>query len=214
MKLFNFHTHNKSEEYGIINISPGEDIIEGKIYSCGLHPWYIDSDYQEKTENIRQLAGENKIVAIGEAGFDPKSPADLNLQKDVFRKHVGISEKYNKVLIIHCVKYYNELIALKKEIKPAGAWIIHGFRGKIQTASELLKHGFYFSVSESLFIDRHKAEQFFKLIPFDKIFFETDDSNYLIENIYNFASIQYKISLEELVLQINRNLESIGIWVG
>lgn len=214
MKLFNFHTHNKSEGYGIINIFPGEDIIEGKKYSCGLHPWYIDNDYQEKIEKIDQLAGKNKIVAIGEAGFDPKSPAGFNLQKDIFRKHVDISEKHDKVLIIHCVKYYNELIALKKEIKPAGAWVIHGFRGKMQTASELLKHGFYFSVSESLFIDRHKAEQFFKLIPSDKIFFETDDSNYLIENIYNFASIQYKISLEELVLQINRNLESIGVWVG
>ncbi len=214
MKLFNFHTHNKSESFGIINTFPEGEFSEGNTYSCGLHPWYIDDKYPKDIEKIELLAKNNIIAAIGEAGFDSKSTSDLELQKKIFRLHIEISEKYKKPLIIHCVKYFNELIVLKKEICPTQAWIIHGFRGKSQIVSELLKHNFYFSVSESLTKDRIKAEKFFQLIPANKIFFETDDSKYKIENIYNFAAIQYEMDLEELVLQINKNLASIGIWVG
>jgi len=209
--MFNFHTHNKSENYGIINIFPGDETIAGKRYSCGLHPWNYSEIYDKDLSKIEVLAKENKLVAIGETGFDPKSPVDLNLQTKIFQKHVEISEKYNLPLIIHCVKFYNQLIAIKSQIKPENVWIIHGFNGKITIAEELVANGFYFSLSEIILKDIGKAARLLEIIPTENIFFETDNKNYNIESIYNFAAKQFSMSLADLKKYLEINLKIMGI---
>ncbi|MDD3860533.1 MAG: TatD family hydrolase [Bacteroidales bacterium] len=211
MKLFNFHTHNKSENYGIINIYPEENILFGKKYSCGLHPWHYSENYETALSQIELLAKEEKIVAVGETGFDPKSPVNIDMQSKIFVKHVEISEKYNLPLIIHCVKYYNELIKIKSQLKPQNIWILHGFNGKIDIAKKLVEQGFYFSISENILKDTKKAGSLLEIIPTDTIFFETDDKNYNIETIYKFVAENYSMTLSDLVKYIEINLKIMGI---
>jgi len=211
MELFNFHTHNKSENYGIINIFPGDEIIAGKRYSCGLHPWNYSENYDKDLSKIEVLAKEKKLVAIGETGFDPKSPVDIELQTKIFLRHVEISEKYNLPLIIHCVKFYNQLIKIKSQLKPENVWIIHGFNGKITIAKELVKNEFCFSISETVLQNIEKAENLFKIIPAENLFLETDDKNTDIESIYNFAAKQFSMSLSDLKKYVEINLKIMGI---
>lgn len=211
MKLFNFHTHNKFENYGIINIYPEEKILSGKKYSCGLHPWHYSKNYETALSRIELLAKENKIVAIGETGFDSKSLLSIEMQSKIFIKHVEISEKYNLPLIIHCVKYYNELIKIKSQIKPENIWILHGFNGKTDIAKKLVEQGFYFSLSENILKDIKKADSLLEIIPTDTIFFETDDKDYNIETIYKFVAEKYSMTLSDLVKYIEINLKIMGI---
>lgn len=81
----------------------------------------------------------------------PQFPLNLNraeilsAQTALLRYHYELSETLGKPLILHIVKSFPEIIALKKQWKPAQPWIIHGFRGKPQLASELLAHGFHLS---------------------------------------------------------------------
>ena len=176
MKLFNFHTHNPNEDYGIINLFPdASSIEENKLYSIGLHPYYYSENYMQEIEKIQQKAQYPNIVAIGETGFDVKSKVSFEIQKEIFMKHVEISETYKKPLIIHCVKYYNELIEIKKAIKPTQIWVIHGFNAKVGLIKPLFNAGFYFSISVSLLKNQAKSKIFFDIVPCDKIFFETDD---------------------------------------
>jgi TatD DNase family protein len=211
MELFNFHTHNKSEGYGIINIFPDDEIVSGKRYSCGLHPWNYSENFEKDLSKIEILAKKNKLVAIGETGFDPKSPVNIKLQTKIFQKHVEISEKYNLPLIIHCVKFYNQLIKIKSQLNPENVWIIHGFNGKISIADELVKNGFYFSLSEIILKDIAKAESLLEIIPTENLFFETDDKNFDIESIYNFAAKQFSMSLSDLKKYLEINLKIMGI---
>lgn len=211
MTLFNFHTHNKEENYGIINIFPEEEILSGKRYSCGLHPWHYSRNYETALSQIELLAKENKIVAIGETGFDPKSPVSIDMQSEIFERHADISEKYKLPLIIHCVKYFNNLISIKNKINPESAWVIHGFNGKTSIASELVKNGFYFSISEKILMSKEKATEIINIIPIEKILFETDDHDSDISNIYNFAAKIYGLSLNEMKKIIDTNLKSIKI---
>ena len=211
MKLFNFHTHNTREEFGIINVNSNSDISPNKQYSIGLHPWDYELNYTALLSEMKNISKSKNIVAIGETGFDPKSKLDISVQKEIFTQHVQLSEDLQKPLIIHCVKYYNELIEIKLKLNPKQKWILHGFRGKSGVANSLLKNGLYFSINEDILKNGDHAVELICLMRKDRIFLETDDLDTSIENIYNFVAKTFEIDKEELHKIIQKNIKTIGL---
>ena len=199
MKFIDIHTHNKSEEtaYAIFN-SNGEPTTG--CASIGIHPWDVDGTWEKRFRAIKELAKSPEITAIGECGIDrAHSGAGLELQTEVFRAHITLSEELKKPLIIHCVKAVDNIISQYKECKPQQAWIIHGFRGKPQQAEQLTRAGLYLSLGE------HFNAESAKVIPADKLFIESDESSLPINEIYNSVAQARNMSLEELILQIETN---------
>jgi TatD DNase family protein len=211
MAFFDFHTHNKNSENAIINIFPNENIISGKLMSCGMHPWYYRENYADEIIFIEDLAKSKKIIAIGEVGFDPVSQVNLETQNKIFIEHFKISETYNLPLIIHCVKYFHVLKELKKNLNPKQAWIIHSFNSKPEILQDLQRQGFYFSFSNSIFKNSEKAKTIFNTILPERFFLESDDSQLDIKEIYHLASEYFNLEMEELKSQISKNLKHIGI---
>ncbi len=211
MSYFDFHTHNKETESGIINIFPNQDLIQNKILSCGLHPWYYKQDFKSDIEIINKLANSKSIVAIGETGFDPISTLNIEQQKAIFFEHVNLSEKYKLPLIIHCVKYFHLLKVIKQKIKPSQAWIIHNYNSKVEIARDLHKSGFYFSFSNNLFQNKEKAEKILKIVQAKNFFLETDNSELKIKDIYKLASEVLKADIKTISEQIHKNLKDIGL---
>lgn len=177
LPCIDIHTHDKSRINAIINIYPHEPLIEGAYHSVGIHPWHtIDVD----SSTIKKLnihAAHPQVVAIGETGIDALKGASIEKQIEIFRLHVELSEQHKKPLIIHCVKAFNEIITLKKQLRPSMPWIIHGFRGKPQLASQLINQGFYISLGE------HFNPLSASIIPIDHLLFETDESTLDIDTI-------------------------------
>lgn len=138
----------------------------GYTYSVGIHPWNCLRATRKDLLMLRALAAEPCVKAIGETGLDtlhkfpelaegnaaPDSKDVLNdllkVQMELLKYHVTLSEELGKPLILHVVKQFGEIIRLKRELRPAQPWIIHGFRGKPELARELLRHGFYLSYGE------------------------------------------------------------------
>ena len=180
------HTHDKSRTDAIINIYPNEEIIEGAYHSVGIHPWHTVDIDSSTIEKLSTLTAHPQVVAIGETGLDALKGASIEKQIEIFKLHVSLSEKYQKPLIIHCVKCFNEIIELKKTLHSTMPWIIHGFRGKPQLAQQLLDNGFYISLGEKFNIETAS------IIPTNRLLFETDESpldiNTVIENIKKFIS--------------------------
>jgi len=140
---FNNHTHTSSptstEIVEIINLFPSKslELYKDKFYSIGIHPSHIDnnniSDQLKLIETLMQL---DNVIAVGEIGLDRNSDVSFNIQKEVFEKQLSIAEKYNKPVIVHCVKAYSEILHYRKQ--STCAWIMHGFRGKDELAEQLL----------------------------------------------------------------------------
>ncbi|HOK38285.1 MAG: TatD family hydrolase [Bacteroidales bacterium] len=210
MRFFDFHTHNKTVENGIINLMPYEHSDVSKLYSMGIHPYFISDDYINQIDYIKEKAANKEIKAIGECGFDPKSVAELNLQKEIFKLQVQISEEYELPLIIHCVKFYNELIKLKKELKPKQMWVLHGFNSKIGLFKALIDEGFWFSFGASVLKNAEKIYVFYKNYGM-RFFLETDDSQMSIEEIYKQTAQYLNLDKEILVKSIEENLKKIGL---
>ncbi|MDL2241720.1 TatD family hydrolase, partial [Bacteroidales bacterium OttesenSCG-928-L03] len=152
------HTHNRSQEEDvkkIINIQVtnyinccGFDLKH--LFSLGIHPWKINpqllsQDLKFLDENVRY----DSIKAIGECGLDRLTATDWDLQLKTFKSQIVISEQVGKPMILHVVKAFDELIAIKKDFEPRQAWIIHGFRGKPQQMEQLIRQGFYLSFGTS-----------------------------------------------------------------
>lgn len=172
------HCHDRSRfREAVINIYPDDEIIEGAYHSVGIHPWHTINVASSTIERLHLLAAHPQIIAIGETGIDTLKGAPIDIQTNIFRLHVELSEQHKKPLIIHCVKAFNEIISLKKELRPTMPWIIHGFRGKPQLARQLLDNGFYISLGE------HFNLQSVTIIPTDHLLFETDESTLDIDTI-------------------------------
>ncbi|MCC8152991.1 MAG: TatD family hydrolase [Tannerellaceae bacterium] len=137
MIFCNIHTHHIPEYpdniLTIVNRIIGKDSFPGYVEKClywsiGIHPWYISGEKQQWQELLESVKCKN-VVAIGEAGLDKMSGSPMERQIDIFKKQAFLSEELQKPLLIHCVKAWDELLVVKKQVQPEMPWIIHGFRG-------------------------------------------------------------------------------------
>ncbi len=74
----------------------------------------------------------------------------MKTQEEILEVQVRLAEELCKPLIIHCVKAYSELIAVRKRTKSSVAWIVHGYNNNERILRQLLDHGFYISVGAAL----------------------------------------------------------------
>ena len=208
MKCFDIHTHlvPLSSEYVIRSFAVGKDVMDARAIhlSVGIHPWFLtEGNVNQLLAALHQSLEDERVVALGEAGLDKLRGETMTIQTAVFRQEVALSEKLGLPMIIHCVKAYNELVQLKKELQPHQPWIIHGFRGKKNVAVNLLRQGFYLSFGARF------QEEAVRSVPLERIFFETDESPESIEEICCRIAEAKGVTPEELVEAINKNVSKV-----
>lgn len=213
MKLVNFHTHKPQFNSNSICVVP-YDVDNFSVYNSthyqtiGLHPWKTDSkEVSQWLDKLNELAKQNDFIGIGEIGLDRLKGAPLKKQIDIFEKIVGIATEYKKPIIIHCVRCWTELIAILSKSKyhdiPKA---IHGFRAKADVAKQLVENGFYLSFGTALIHATPELAETLTLVPKNKLFLETDDTEIPIYEIYDAAADILDSTIEELVSITNQNL--------
>lgn len=224
MKLpVDIHTHRLPPIPGtaVVNRYPDAAFAPeaGAWYSVGIHPWHIrtipvpDGWHEEDarcTPEVRQemdrlpaLAAHPQVLAVGEAGLDRLADAPLALQAEIFEYQARLSAQLGKPLVIHLVKAVDELLRMKRQLRPAVPWIIHGFRGKAALAETLLRHGFHLSFGE-----RYQAEAL-RITPADRLFLETDESALPVAELYRRAAEARGVALDELTETVRENIGKV-----
>ena len=198
--IFDIHTHrNPSEPQSAVrSLTVGEAQLtifndEKRLFSVGIHPWYISENYHSDLQMLKNHASNKRVVLIGECGLDKNSKTTASIQIQVFKAQVKLSEELQKPLIIHCVGYFNELLTIKKDMNPQQLWIVHGFRGKPQLATQLLKAGCALSFGEKY------NEDSVRVTPIEKLYIETDESTVSIETIYRKIAVVKAIAPDNLM---------------
>ena len=214
MKQIDLHTHQIKKEENIIQIMNifAQDLPQTEpdyFFSAGLHPWHIGKvNPDECFQAIEQSINQKNMLAVGECGLDRSISTDFALQKFYFKEQIQIAEKYNKSLIIHCVRASSDLLNLKKETKSNVPWIIHGYHDNQESTINLIKHGFYFSVGEQLLKDKAK-HGVLRTIPRERLFLETDDREISIGQIYLLAAQILEIDEKLLTEAIFNNFKTL-----
>lgn len=204
--IIDIHSHNRNDNYLTIVNKSDSNVLESDCFSLGIHPWN-SSKIEDNFLNFENEISLIKCLAIGEIGLDKLKGPTIDVQKKVFLKQIEISEKYELPIILHCVKSWNEISEIKKLLNPIQSWIYHGFN-KVGIINEVLKSDIYISIGSSIFTNI-KLQKIVNLIPNDKLFLETDDSNLDIFEIYKKVSEIKKIPLTELEQNIEQNFKRV-----
>ena len=188
-----------SEEFDLKNFD------SSLVFSAGIHPWFINElELKEQYLYLRKVAYLSEVKIIGEAGLDKLKGSDFNIQEEIFIMQIRLAEEVQKPLIIHCVKSFAEMIAIKKVIKPKVPLILHGFNKKSELALELIRKGFYLSFGEAL-LKSSSIQEALKAVDLTKVFFETDSAACSIFEIYEKASQVLHIDIDLLKKKIQEN---------
>ena len=186
-----------SENVGaIVNIATNPDNLkeclaqsqkfENMYVSSGIHPedcLYIDDIDEALCEIERSVCNENerksnKVVAIGEIGFDYHLENLTNevkeKQKYVFERQMQMAEKYGLPVIIHDREAHGDCFEMALKY-PKVKGIFHSYSGSLEMARELVKRGWYISFSGVVtFKNANRVREVLATIPLDRLLVETD----------------------------------------
>ena len=145
------------------------------IYAaCGIHPEEADKIPENYIEIIRNLATNEKCVAIGEIGLDYYWRQDTKeKQKELFEKQILLSKELDLPIIVHDREAHGDTLEILKKHKPKG--VLHCFSGSPETAEKILKLGMYIGLGGALtFKNARKAVEVAEMLPSDRLLLETD----------------------------------------
>lgn len=198
---------------------------KGVFASVGIYPCEVDKMQEGDLEKLELLAQNDKVVAIGEIGFENREGCpNLAAQEEIFVKQLEIAKKLDKPVVIHCREAIGKLIeVLKKNQSLLGGGTIHCFTEGKEVAAELLKLGFHLSIGGvATFKNARRVQEAIETIPLDKILLETD-SPYLSPDPFrgqtntpaNLAYIAQKIanikglSVQEVASKTSENAKKL-----
>ena len=189
-KAFNDDRENmlgSLEESGICGIINCGADIESSVFSvelskeydyiyaaCGIHPEEADKIPENYIEILRNLAKNEKCVAIGEIGLDYYWRQDTKeKQKELFENQILLAKELDLPIIVHDREAHGDTLEILKKHKPSG--VLHCFSGSVETAEEILKLGMYIGLGGALtFKNARKAVEVAEMLPLDRLLLETD----------------------------------------
>lgn len=148
----------------------------GVYASVGLHPTkscgasFEEFDY----EYYKQLAGDPKVVAIGECGLDyyRLSEETKEKQKESFERQIILSLEVGKPLMLHIRDAYEDALDVLRAHKGAQG-NVHFFAGSLSVAKQFLDLGFTLSFT-GVITFTHDYDDVIKNMPLARILSETD----------------------------------------
>ena len=148
-----------------------------QIYAAiGFHPHDAKSYDDQMEKQLRAMANNFKVVAIGEVGLDfyrDRSPRDV--QREVFVRQMRLARELGLPLVIHIRDAYEEAIdMLIAEKAYEGNVVLHCFSGTVKDAERALDYGMYLSFGGVLTFSNSRLPELVRNVPLDQIILETD----------------------------------------
>lgn len=175
------------EDAGMIVINAGADIDSSAfsvdlakshpfIYACvGVHPHDAKDAPKDYLARLEDMAGEDKVVAIGEIGLDYHydfSPRDV--QKQVFKEQIYLAKKLGLPIVVNDREAHQDTLDIIRESGITGG-LMHCYSGGMELAREYLGLGFFFSFGGVItFKNAKRAKEVAAQLPLDRVLLETD----------------------------------------
>jgi TatD DNase family protein len=147
------------------------------IYSAvGIHPEYADMVNDKVIEELRALARNPKVRAIGEIGLDyyyEENPS-REVQKLAFKLQMKLAKELKLPVIIHDRDAHKDTLDILKEFSEV-VGVVHCFSGSVEFAKECLNLGYYIGFTGVItFKNAKKIIEVAQVVPMDRILVETD----------------------------------------
>lgn len=153
-----------------IEIAKSHDNIYLEI---GYHPSETNTTTDEDLEELKKLAQNPKVVAIGEIGLDYHwEKENKEEQKKLFRKQINIAKELKLPIVIHTRDAFQDTYDILKEENHYGD--IHCFSGNKENAKMYISLGYYLGIGGVLTFKNTNLTATLKDVPLERILLETD----------------------------------------
>ena len=166
---------------------------ENLYVAVGIHPHDAKDVTTQTITELKKLAQDLKVVAIGETGLDfHHNFSDRTSQQRIFVEQLKIAQGLNLPVVIHCREAFDETIktleqfgtglpsSRKGSLTGGMAYAIkkvvfHCFSGSVEQAKVVLARGWYISLTGVVtFKNANKTREMAKLVPVERLMIETD----------------------------------------
>ena len=202
MTLFDTHAHYDARQFdadrdqvlsalpaqGVeLVVNPGCDLDSSRravglarrypfVYAAvGVHPEDCGNWTEGDLAELRALAAQPKVVAIGEIGLDyywKDNPREL--QQRVFRSQLALARELDLPAVVHDREAHGDCMDIVREF-PGVRGVFHCFSGSAEMACELVRLGWMISFTGVLtYKNARKAVEAAQAVPLERIMIETD----------------------------------------
>jgi len=147
-----------------------------RLYAtAGLHPHDAKDFTPTLMDEIRGLAREAKIVAIGECGLDfYRNLSPPEQQREAFVAQIELAKETGLPLVIHDREAHESVLELLAAHGARGG-VMHCFSGDWELAKQCLDLGFYISIAGPVTYAKNDVlRDVAARVPADRIVVETD----------------------------------------
>lgn len=151
----------------------------GVLYAtAGMHPHHASEYDSNCADQIRQLAEDGKVVAVGECGLDyfrNFSPRDAQL--DAFRAQLQIAADTGLPVFLHQRDAHDDFVEVLEPALPnLSRAVAHCFTGEGESLREYLAMNLWIGITGWICDERRGAhlKEIVPLIPDDRLLIETD----------------------------------------
>jgi TatD DNase family protein len=150
----------------------------GVFAAVGIHPNDAASAAQDDWARVLTMAGQARVVAIGETGLDRyRNRTPFPLQQEYFARHLALALANDLPVVIHCRECEGEIAAQLAALNRPVRGVLHSFSGTWDQARAFLDLGLAISfagqitfANKALDVLRDAAAR----IPIDRLLVETD----------------------------------------
>ena len=148
--------------------------------AVGIHPSMAGTECDMDTArralcDLLDDAEKNKIVAVGEIGFDYHyDDTDRETQRAYFEMQMRVAEMYGLPVVIHDREAHGDCFDMVCK-HPNVRGVFHSYSGSAEMAAELIRRGWIVSFSGVVtFNNAERVRAVAASVPMDKLLIETD----------------------------------------
>ncbi len=146
---------------------------QGVFAALGIHPHQAGDPDADRLEELRELLGDERAVAVGETGLDfYRDYAPRDRQRELFERQLALADELDKPVVVHTRAASSETAELLTGFE--GTVVLHCF-SEPELLPIALARGYYLSFAGNLTYPnaedlRHAARG----VPPDRLLVETD----------------------------------------
>lgn len=196
------------------------------VYAAvGIHPEDIEKLTPEHMDWLKELAQQEKVLAIGEIGLDYHyEEPERQLQKDWFARQLDLAAEVKMPVVIHSREAAQDTLEIMEEhCDWSQGGVIHCFSYSREMAQIYLDKGFYLGIGGVVtFRNSKKLKEVVRMAPLNRLVLETDapyltpvpnrgqrnDSRQLVHVVREIAALK-GISEEEVICQTEYNARKL-----
>jgi len=146
----------------------------------GVHPHEAKTVTDEVIAELRLLAAQPKVVAIGEIGLDFYRDLSLrDVQRRVFRQQLALATELGLPVIVHSRAAHDDVVAILTENiqYPISSFkgVLHSFSGDQAMAENVFDLGFCLGIAGPVtFRNARRLRALVRELPLKRLLIETD----------------------------------------